>query len=256
MPPLRAQIASDGQQNSSESLDRPRRSTLTKISPAQAVQLLMSQISEYSGAEEDDVDMWLRKIEKVARIHEVSSDVVLLAASSKLTKAARKWYELTIGPASESWQDFKTELSLRFKRTVPHHVIIKKVEARKWNPVKESFADYANEKLVLMHRLKLSDQDAILYLMNGINNLSLRALAASLKVETINDFLREMHRITLSSADMYKKPYISSKAEKPKDRTTSSAKPSSPKKTDRDVFCAYCKIKGHVKADCYKLKRK
>jgi len=64
-------------------------------------------------------------------------------------------------------------------------VLTQKVEAKKWNPVKESFADYANDKLALMHRLKLSDQDAIWYLVNGINNIGLRNLA--------DDFLQEMH---------------------------------------------------------------
>jgi len=107
-----------------------------------------------------------------------------------------------------------------------------------------------------MHRLKLSDQDAILYLVNGINNIGLRDLTASLKINRVDDFLQKIHRITLSNADMYKKPRIStSKAEKPKDHTTSTVT-SSLKKTDKEIICAYCKTKGHIKADCYKLKRK
>lgn len=70
-----------------------RRATTTifsTVSPAQAVQLLSSQILEFSGIEEENVDLWIQKIEKVSQIHGVSDEITFLAAAGKLTKVARR----------------------------------------------------------------------------------------------------------------------------------------------------------------------
>jgi len=148
--------------------NQPEGFILVSVSPAQAIKLLAGQILEYNDLEEDDVDIWIEQVKMISQIHGVSSSVILLIASSRLMKAARRWYDLSTSSAKESWQNLKTGLSSCFKRTIPHHVLTQKVETRKWNPVKESFADYANDKFALMHRLL--DQDVILYLVNGINN--------------------------------------------------------------------------------------
>lgn len=67
---------------------------LSTLPPANAVQLLTSQIPEFSAIEDDNVQRWIQRIDKVAQIYKISDDVILLAASSKLTKAARQWYNL------------------------------------------------------------------------------------------------------------------------------------------------------------------
>lgn len=46
----------------------------------------------------------------------------------------------------------------RFKKKIPYGVTLQKVEARKWLFYKESFSDYALEKLALLQPLKLAEQ--------------------------------------------------------------------------------------------------
>lgn len=72
---------------------------------------------------------------------------------------------------------------------------IQKIEFRKWLFYKESFSDYAIDKIVLMKSLKLSDQDVIHLLINGISNLSIKA-AAALPKDSLDEFLRKMQYIT------------------------------------------------------------
>lgn len=60
-------------------------------SSAQAVTLLAPQIPEFTGTEEDNVQIWVSRVTKVVQIHGAPDDVTLLAASSKLTKTARRW---------------------------------------------------------------------------------------------------------------------------------------------------------------------
>lgn len=70
--------------------------TSTKIS-VNTVNLLASQLPEFSGKEDDDIELWIQKVERVAHIHGASQDMMLLASSSKLVKSARKWFELGTG---------------------------------------------------------------------------------------------------------------------------------------------------------------
>lgn len=80
-----------------ERVNRDAPSVMASASTAQAVKLLANQISTFSGTEEEDVELWIRKVERVATIHGVQDGVTLLAASSKLNKSAREWFDLDDG---------------------------------------------------------------------------------------------------------------------------------------------------------------
>jgi len=58
---------------------------------------------------------------------------------------------------------------------------MQKVESQKWIFSKESFLDYAMDKLALMAPLKLPDEDSIQLLINGISSTAIKAAAATLK---------------------------------------------------------------------------
>ncbi|XP_020295220.1 uncharacterized protein LOC109860510 [Pseudomyrmex gracilis] len=63
------------------SLNESRSPVLASLAPAQAVKLLSSQIPDFKGSEDEDVSLWIENVEQVARIHGVSEDVTLLAAT-------------------------------------------------------------------------------------------------------------------------------------------------------------------------------
>lgn len=169
-----------------------------------AVKFLSSQIPYFNGTE-DEVECWIKKIETVAELHSLSSVVKLTAASSKLSKTVRRWFDLSIGPINESWDSFKEEIVDRFRRKVLFSEVIQKVDARKWIFSKESFQEYAIDKLALMKNLKLSDEDSIQHLIKGIGSYALRATAAALRTNSLNPFLREMQHITSTSGDLVNK---------------------------------------------------
>jgi len=91
---------------------------------------LASQLPDFTGKEDDDVEIWIQKVERVGRIYGASQDMMLLAASGKLVKSARKWFELGTGTINDTWMSFKNALLRQFKRKIPYQVIMKKVEAR------------------------------------------------------------------------------------------------------------------------------
>ncbi|CAL1672453.1 unnamed protein product [Lasius platythorax] len=255
-PPQFTSAPSGGASENAQVTSGQRRTAFTNIFPAQAVKLLASQIPEFDGAEDESVELWLQKIERIAQIHGVSEEVTFLAAAGKLTKSARRWYDMSTGSTIESWMGFKTAITKRFKRRVLFHIVMQKIEARKWIYTKETFHEYAMDKLALMKNLRLPDQESIHLLINGIASKALRGTAAALRVETVDEFLEEMFPITIAFGESYKKPpYSTTKPEKNKlpenipDKTQQV-------KISKEAYCVYCRAKGHVREDCAKLKKK
>lgn len=79
-----------------------RSPAISASSPAQAVSLLAPQIPEYGGTDEENVQIWTQRVNRVVQIHIASDDVVLLAASGILTKLAKQWYKMQNGNVLES----------------------------------------------------------------------------------------------------------------------------------------------------------
>lgn len=63
-----------------------------------AVKFLSSQIPYFNGTEDDDVELWIEKIETVAELHSLSSVIMLMAVTSKLPKTVRRWFNLSTVP--------------------------------------------------------------------------------------------------------------------------------------------------------------
>lgn len=62
----------------------------------QSVKFLSMAISTFGGIEEENVSLWLEKIEAIATNHNLSA-MVKLSATTKLTKIARRWFDLSSG---------------------------------------------------------------------------------------------------------------------------------------------------------------
>lgn len=144
---------------------------------------------------------------------------------------------------------------------------MQKIEARRWNTIKETFRDYAMDKLALMHRLKLEEKHKIKLLIKGINNLSIKCAAATLRVNSVNQFIREMDEIVESCGDSFKKfQYTDFKSDKTKDLNSKNGKPDASNLTGKNgshsnntkaqSHCVYCHAKDHSRDNCPKLRKK
>jgi len=81
---------------------------------------------------------------------------------------------------------------------------MQKVEARKWNAMKETFDQYAIDKLALIHRLDLLDKDSIQLLAGDILQSSFRATVLSVATNTLDVFFEKMRHITYSISEKRK----------------------------------------------------
>ncbi|KYN28482.1 hypothetical protein ALC57_02094 [Trachymyrmex cornetzi] len=246
--------------DSSNNITRERSPILSSVPVAQAVNLLASQLPSYSGQDDEDIELWIDKIERVSRIHGVSDEVILLAACNKLNKIAKDWLDLYSGSVNDSWLCFKQAISKRFRREVPYQVIFQRVDNRKWNFSKESFQEYAMHKLKLMQNLRLPDKESINFLISGIGNASLRGMASLIQAENLDQFLDRMYSLTLAYGDSSNKspPFVNKSTDKTKlkNEIVESGKDSLTTEPAKDVFCVYCRSKGHTRDDCFRLKKK
>jgi len=90
-------------------METERRPTTT-CTPNTPIQAIASQIPEFAGTEDDNILAWVRRVDKVAQVHRTSDGMTLLAASSRLVKSARRWFDVQADDAVESWQGLRTEL--------------------------------------------------------------------------------------------------------------------------------------------------
>lgn len=139
-----------------------------------------------------------------------------------------------------------------FDIKVPFYKVMQKIEARKWLPAKETFDECAIDKLALMHRADLSEQDRIHLLVNGITQSLLRGTALSVNAATM------MRRITQGVADQERRPATANPMTKAKDSTFRNCgkKGHSHKNCKGKISCFYRKKKGHRRFDCPLLKKK
>ncbi|XP_071628367.1 uncharacterized protein [Temnothorax longispinosus] len=223
-----------------------------------SVKFLSSAIPSFGGTEEEDVSLWLEKIESIAANYNLSPVTRLSAATTKLNKAARRWFDLCTGDVNGSWDAFKEAIVKRFKRRVLFNVVMQKINNRIWNFSAELFQDYAMDKLALIQPLRLRDEDIIHLLISGITNFSMKSAAATIHTDSVDYFLEEMHHLTSvcgvpksAKFDKLKEPSV--KPVKPKDIGDAEGSSNSQK---QEIFCVYCRNKGHLREDCIKLKKK
>lgn len=105
-----------------------------------------------------------------------------------------------------------------------------------------------------MKRLEISEKERISYLISGINNLSLRSNTTPMRCQSVSDLLTRVQEVAARCAD-YWQNFSQSNREAVKNRPNS---PKSPEvtKSEKDLFCAYCRKKGHTKEKCFRLKKK
>lgn len=77
------------------------------------------------------------------------------------------------GDVLKSWTSLKRELLKMFDRKVLFTAAMQRIEARRWLSHKESFDQYAMDKIALIHRLDLPTSDTISLLIGGIQQGSL-----------------------------------------------------------------------------------
>ncbi|XP_032679538.1 uncharacterized protein LOC116847991 [Odontomachus brunneus] len=250
----------------SHSLATSERSATSSSSTANAVTLLTLQIPEFSGEPSKNVRWWIQRVEQMARAHRTTENITMLAASSKFTKIARKWYDSQTGAVLESWTSLRYSLIRMFDCRIPFLATMQKVEARKWQQTKELFQEYAIDKMSIIYSLNLSVQDAINLLIGGIISEALKAIAATIRMDSVDQFIEYRCQLVAtvchdekSSAPSGKGPSGARQADRWRVRLCKNCGKKGHHHTycrSAQVMCFFCKETGHRSFECPKSKRR
>lgn len=155
----------------------------------------------------------------------------------------------------ESWTGLKQEITKMFNHRISFCTAMQKIETRKWNCFKESFDQYAIDKLALIHRLNLPTPNVINLLVRGIMKSSFRATALTLSTDSLDQFLERMKQITEGIGELEKRSAIQHKMNKA-ELTCKNCRKDHHQRECREEVCFYCKGKRHRIVDCPKRKRR
>ncbi|XP_036143407.1 uncharacterized protein LOC118645805 [Monomorium pharaonis] len=231
--------------------------SIATVAPVK-VSALVPQIPEFGGTEHENVKVWVRRVNAIAQIHAAPDGITLLAASSRFTKTAKKWYHRQEGEVLQSWTVLQQQLIKAFDNRVSMYGAMQKIEARIWRPNKETFVDYAMDKLELMSNLDLSVTDSINLIAGGITISSLKFTALSMMADSVEEFIEKMRPLTRGLHELERKPTqkTNSKPKDPDACRNCGRKGHSHMECRAETTCFYCKSKGHRQFDCPSKRRK
>jgi len=149
---------------------------------------LALQILCCGGTKDESAELWIHKVERLARIYEASDEVTLLAATTKLVKLAKDWFDIKTGDIN-LWTTFKQALLSRFKSYVSALDRMHKAEELKWNSSKQTFQEYVSQKLTILESFNFADREVICFVIDGITDRFLRTGASAIRANTIDQFL-------------------------------------------------------------------
>lgn len=103
-------------------------------------------------------------------------------------------------------------------------------------------------------------------LIDGISHLSIKSAAATIHADSVDQFLDEMHHITtICDSSLKKNQSSGSKFEKSKNNLKFNKELSNSKNPNgsngknnsqkQELFCVYCRSRGHLRDNCLKLKK-
>ncbi|KYB26024.1 hypothetical protein TcasGA2_TC033925 [Tribolium castaneum] len=155
---------------------------------------IINLIPEFAGTEEEDVLLWLNRIRAVRRNYGPNYNELLLAAISKLSGFAKKWFDSRPEHLDLSLAELMEMIST-FGNREDRLSCMKRFEARKWRR-NEKFLEYYQDKLLLGNQLQLSEQEILKYMIDGLDNCILQTQAKMARFTSLSEFMKVMNEIS------------------------------------------------------------
>lgn len=207
-----------------------------------------SQIPIYGDKEDEDVEVWINRVDEIKQAFDLSEKVVKVIATKQLRGKVRDWYSCTPGMVQKTWSELKIDMKRMFASYESHISLMKKMENRRWK-AGETFSNYFYDKVKLTNKLSLPEQDTVDYIIQGIDNYVLRPHALAAKYKTTAEVLESLK---LMSEDKVCRGSRDSKEQPKKLASPAESKAKTPQPT---VRCYNCNEQGHIASNCMKEAR-
>jgi len=160
------------------------------------IKYITKLIPSFSGKDEENILNWLDRVTYVARVYNITDEVLLLAAIGQLRGRAADWYNRQPLRTISSWDEFKFQVRNYFERKESYAMTHSRISSRIWKSHSERFVEYAEDKLRLMQLLTLTEREQIELLADGVRDPHLRRLVLTTWAQTVPEFIEQVRRMT------------------------------------------------------------
>jgi len=160
------------------------------------IKYITKLIPPFSGKDEENILNWLDRVTYVARVYNITDEVLLLAAIGQLRGRAADWYNRQPLRTISSWDEFKFQVRNYFERKESYAMTHSRISSRVWKSHSERFVEYAEDKLRLMQLLTLTEREQIELLADGVRDPHLRRLVLTTWAQTVPEFIEQVRRMT------------------------------------------------------------
>lgn len=211
---------------------------------------LAALLPDFHGNGDDNVEVWLERINSVQEVYDVSDKIMQLVAVSKLCGMAKKWYLSRVEYVNMQWKELQEEMRRLFYNRPDRITLRKKFEARRWKRG-EKFTEYFHEKILLANQAGIDEADLIDYVIDGFDDIQLRNQARMQSFTSLDNLLVVMKNLCDRNIHMERKPpYV----RKPGVQINPSASLQESQGVTK-VRCYNCNKEGHLATNCERPRR-
>lgn len=160
------------------------------------IKFMSKLIPPFAGKEEENVTKWIERISSMARLHNISDGVLILAAVNQLRDRVLEWYNRQPVDSVAIWENFKYKLRRYFERKETYTTLLSKITSRIWRAHSEKFVDYAEDKLKLMQLLTLTEREKIDLLAEGVREPLFRGLVLNSRIQEVPEFIEHVRKMS------------------------------------------------------------
>lgn len=156
------------------------KSESTNVRPSVRYPVASSAVPEFDPNNNNQtIDMWITKVNECASIYNWSEPETLHYALPKLIGVAQRWYQ-SLPTMKFTWEEWQVKLKTAFPSTENYGIILTEMLNLR---VKfgDSLENYFYEKMILLHRCRLSGKDAVDCILLGIDDRSVRTGAEAVQ---------------------------------------------------------------------------
>lgn len=184
---------------------------------------------------------WLEQLEQLRAANLWSEAMTIHFMQARLAGSACTWYN-NLESLNHSWEEWKVMIERAFPSKIDYAELLSEMLGRQKQST-ESYITYYYDKMALLHRLKITGENAVSCVIHGIPNNLIRTGARGGQYTEPTDLLNYL--TSVGSA-------IDSTGQK-SDKKPSGDKPSGAQPKKPTIKCYTCGELGHLSRDCCRL---
>lgn len=207
-------------------------------------------------SKEQDIDVWLCKVDECAEIYKWNDRQTIHYALPKLTGHAKLWYQ-GLPTLKRTWSQWKSLLKESFPATENYAELLSEM-LNKRARFGESLELYYFSKIYILNRCKIFGKQAVDCIIHGIDDRGARIGAQAVSFEKPEHVLRFFKNVKVQAKESsidnrkVKQPSYQDTTNRQTYESNNQIDPTKTLQNANEITCFNCREKGHISTRCQK----